>query len=74
MPHCYKPCKVCKMKVCVLIETKRDSRQISSVVNHMVEESIDDDISFIFRIDGVDQMVKCSGRKANVESYDDCLF
>ena len=74
MSQCLSPCKNCGMMVTVLVEVSKESDEIGAVVNEIMEECDFYDVSVTFRVNGVDQAVKCPQKSLLETSYDDCLF
>ena len=74
MTQCLSPCPNCSIMVTVLIEVSQESDAIGPVAYEIMEECDFDDVSITFRINGVDQAVRCPQKALLQESYDDCLF
>ncbi len=72
--QCLKPCINCDMTVRVLISVRNETHGIASIVNEVMDECDIDDISVVFRVNGVDQAVKCKGRCGMNSDNDDCIF
>ena len=72
--HCLKPCRNCHMTVRVLVAVKNEGHGIAAVVSELMDECDTDDISIVFRVNGIDQAVKCHGRYIEGDDADDYLF
>jgi hypothetical protein len=72
--QCLKPCKTCGMTVTVLIEEKSDNNAVAAFVSCVLEECEFDDVAITYRVNGIDQLVRCSKKSDSNNHYDDCLF
>ena len=74
MTQCLKPCSKCDMLVTVLIEEKGDNNKVAAFVSCILDDCELEDVAITYRVNGVDQVTKCSKKQNDIESYDDCLF
>ena len=74
MSQCLSLCKNYGMVATALVEGSKESDEIGSAVNKIMDEYGCCDVSVTFRVNDPDQTVKCPQKTLLGSSYDDCLF
>ena len=73
MAQCRRRCPSCRMTVTVLVESRRDCVAFGKVAEAFMAEQEEQDISFIFRVEGLDVLTRCNvGNR--LDAVEECLF